>query len=83
MKKRNSRGFTLVELLIVVAIVGVFVALCGVGFTRCLASGDEANAEARKFAQELGMPSKAYLVLTATRMEMDMFLAPSPRRMEK
>ena len=44
LKKRNSRGFTLVELMIVVAIIGILAALAIVGVKKYMTSAKSAEA---------------------------------------
>ena len=52
----KSRGFTLIELIIVVVIVGVIVALAGKFLFRgCTSSSDEAEVAAKAYAQKLGL----------------------------
>lgn len=56
---RNTRhGFTLIELLIMIAIAGIIGAILFGGVTSCMSSGDKANAEARRFASEMGLNVK-------------------------
>lgn len=58
MKSRVSRGFTLIELIIAVAIIGIFVTLVGFGITKCSSSRGTAEDEARDYAQKMGMEIK-------------------------
>lgn len=56
MRDRTKRGWTLVELMIVVAIVGVFASLVIFGISRgCTSQRGTAEPEARKWAQDLGL----------------------------
>lgn len=58
MRNKVSRGFTLAELIIVVAIIGVLVAMVGFGVTKCSSSQGTAEEEARAYAQKMGMKIK-------------------------
>lgn len=58
MKNRVSRGFTLIELIIVVAVIGVLVGLVGIGVTKCSSSQGTAEEEARAYASKMGMEIK-------------------------
>lgn len=58
MKNRTARGFTLVELIITVAMVMVMVIGAGMGITKCASSQSTAEEEARVYAQKMGMKIK-------------------------
>lgn len=58
MKSRVSRGFTLVELIIAIAVLGLIAVLVGSWLTKCSSSRDEAEEEARSYAQKMGMEIK-------------------------
>jgi prepilin-type N-terminal cleavage/methylation domain-containing protein len=58
MKNRISRGFTLIELIIVMSILGFIVALAGFIFKSCSSSRNTAEEEARVYASKMGMTLK-------------------------
>jgi prepilin-type N-terminal cleavage/methylation domain-containing protein len=51
---KKIRGFTLAELLLVVAIAGVVLLMAGAFISRCIPSGDQAEKDARKWAASMG-----------------------------
>lgn len=53
MKTRKSRGYTLIEIGIVLAVLGVCLILMGEGVTRCSSSQNLAEEEARDYAQKI------------------------------
>ncbi len=57
----NSKGFTLLELLIVITIIGILVAIAIVGFTSAKSTADEKVCKANQRTIEMG---RAYYSLT-------------------
>lgn len=54
----KSRGFTLTELLIILAILGILGAFIGYSVTKCSSSQNTAEEEARTYARKMGMTVK-------------------------
>ncbi len=52
--KIKNHGFTLIELMIVIAIIGVVLVIGGLFVTRCFFSGGQAEKEAHKWAASMG-----------------------------
>jgi prepilin-type N-terminal cleavage/methylation domain-containing protein len=55
MKNIVSRGFTVIELIIVVSILGTIIAIAGFGILKCSSSQGVAEEEASAFALKMGM----------------------------
>jgi hypothetical protein len=68
MRNRVSRGFTVIELIIIVALFGVFSVLIGMQVITCSSSQGLAEEEARDYAAKMGLTLKN---ISCTNRDMD------------